>query len=219
MSQHLISLRARFRGAGRGGAPASDRAAAVPDRQVLAERSLSGRDAVPFAAALVVLVTVAGSGLLTGALSLAHVVFGVAAAGVAATCTALTARACFPSRNLITAAEPADGTPSLERIEDARWRLSDHESRYRELLDTQPDIIIRSDAERRLTFVNKAFCRIFGKEPAVVLGAPLEPDLIAAGPVAPVAPVLPVAPVGPWAPSAPVWPRGPVGPSGPWAPA
>jgi PAS domain S-box-containing protein len=60
----------------------------------------------------------------------------------------------------------------IERLKDLQWELSDTEARYRDLLDTQVDIIVRRDTQDRLTFVNRAFCRTFGVEASAVLGTP-----------------------------------------------
>lgn len=49
-------------------------------------------------------------------------------------------------------------------------RLS--EARYRNLIETQSDIIARSDLAGNLTFANDAYCRTFGKACAELLGNP-----------------------------------------------
>ncbi len=58
----------------------------------------------------------------------------------------------------------------IEKLKDLQWELSDNETRYRDLLDSQNDIITRVDAQGRLTFVNRAFCRTFGVDAGAVLG-------------------------------------------------
>jgi two-component system, sensor histidine kinase and response regulator len=58
----------------------------------------------------------------------------------------------------------------MEQLEDIRWQLQDSDIRLRELLDAQDDIIIRRDADGKVLFVNRAFCRMFGLAPADVLG-------------------------------------------------
>ena len=47
----------------------------------------------------------------------------------------------------------------LEELKDIQWEIRENEARYRDLLDNQADVILRRDAEGRLTFVNQAFCR------------------------------------------------------------
>ena len=59
----------------------------------------------------------------------------------------------------------------LEELKDLQWEIRENEARYRDLLDNQADVILRRDAEGRLTFVNQAFCRVFGLERDAVLGA------------------------------------------------
>ena len=58
----------------------------------------------------------------------------------------------------------------LEELKDIQWEIRENEARYRDLLDNQADVILRRDAEGRLTFVNQAFCRVFGLERGDVLG-------------------------------------------------
>lgn len=66
----------------------------------------------------------------------------------------------------------------IERLRDLQWELSDNETRYRDLLDSQNDIITRIDTRGRLTFVNRAFCRTFGVEAGAVLGTPFQPKVV-----------------------------------------
>ena len=58
---------------------------------------------------------------------------------------------------------------SLESLRDLQWELREREARYRDLLDHQGDVILRRDKEQRLTFVNDAFCRAFGRCPRRLL--------------------------------------------------
>ncbi|MGE0767025.1 MAG: response regulator [Hyphomicrobiaceae bacterium] len=66
----------------------------------------------------------------------------------------------------------------IEKLKDLQWELSDNETRYRDLLDSQNDIITRVDTRGRLTFVNRAFCRTFGVEAGAVLGKSFQPDVL-----------------------------------------
>ncbi|MGE4187452.1 MAG: ATP-binding protein, partial [Hyphomicrobiaceae bacterium] len=66
----------------------------------------------------------------------------------------------------------------IEKLKDLQWELSDNETRYRDLLDNQNDIITRTDTRGRLTFVNRAFCRTFGVEAGAVLGTPFQPEVV-----------------------------------------
>ena len=76
----------------------------------------------------------------------------------------------------------------LEELKDLQWQIRENETRYRDLLDNQADVILRRDAEGRLTFVNQAFCRVFGRERAAVLGQPFRPRVSAGDKASPLAP-------------------------------
>ncbi len=76
----------------------------------------------------------------------------------------------------------------LEELKDLQWQIRENEARYRDLLDNQADVILRRDAEGRLTFVNQAFCRVFGRERAAVLGQPFRPSVFAGDAANPLAP-------------------------------
>jgi PAS domain S-box-containing protein len=58
----------------------------------------------------------------------------------------------------------------LERLQDAQWELSENETRYRALLDSQDEAIVRRDEAGKLTFANKAFLDMFGARGDEVLG-------------------------------------------------
>ncbi|MEZ5922865.1 MAG: ATP-binding protein [Hyphomicrobiaceae bacterium] len=64
---------------------------------------------------------------------------------------------------------------SIESLKDMQWELKENEARYRDLLDSQQDVILRRDADGRLLFVNQSFCRVFGVEAANVLGRNFRP--------------------------------------------
>ncbi len=66
----------------------------------------------------------------------------------------------------------------VERLKDLQWQIRDDESRYRDLLDSQSDLITRTDAQGRLTFVNRAFCRTFGLEAGAVLGTAFRFEIV-----------------------------------------
>ncbi len=59
---------------------------------------------------------------------------------------------------------------SLEFLKDLQWEVREREARYRDLLDHQGDVILRRDADERLSFVNDAFCRTFVMEREAALG-------------------------------------------------
>ena len=66
----------------------------------------------------------------------------------------------------------------VEQLKDLQWQLRDDEARYRDLLDSQTEIITREDAQGRLTFANRAFCRTFGVEASSVLGTVLPLEIL-----------------------------------------
>lgn len=66
----------------------------------------------------------------------------------------------------------------IESLKDMQWELRENEARYRDLLDSQQDVILRRDAEGRLIFVNHAFCRVFDVEASHVLGRNFRPKQI-----------------------------------------
>lgn len=76
----------------------------------------------------------------------------------------------------------------LEQLKDLQWQIRESEGRYRDLLDNQADVILRRDADGRLTFVNRAFCRVFGLERSAVLGQPFTPRVFTGDRVSPLAP-------------------------------
>jgi len=59
---------------------------------------------------------------------------------------------------------------SLESLKDLQWEVREREARYRDLLDHQGDVILRRDADERLSFVNDAFCRTFAMERETAIG-------------------------------------------------
>ncbi len=65
-----------------------------------------------------------------------------------------------------------------ENLRDLCWHFSDRETRYGQLLDAQSELILRVDDERRVTFVNRAFCRLFDVVRKEVLGHPLSPKVL-----------------------------------------
>ena len=74
---------------------------------------------------------------------------------------------------------------SLESLKDLQWEVREREARYRDLLDHQGDVILRRDRDRRLTFVNDAFCRTFGLTRETALGQTFTLPLVSGEPEAP----------------------------------
>lgn len=73
--------------------------------------------------------------------------------------------------------EAANARLSLEiqrhKITEAQLRWS--EARYRGLIESQQDIIVRTDSNHLFTFVNDAYCRKVGKQRSELLGTPFYP--------------------------------------------
>ena len=69
----------------------------------------------------------------------------------------------------------------LESLKDIEWELRDNEARYRDLLDSQTDIILRQNQDGALIFVNRAFCRAFDVSTNEVIGRSFTPDVLANG--------------------------------------
>ncbi len=76
----------------------------------------------------------------------------------------------------------------LESLKDIQWEIRENEARYRDLLDNQADLILRRDAQGCLTFVNQAFCRVFGVDRNSVLGRPFAPRVLDGDNATPLAP-------------------------------
>ena len=67
----------------------------------------------------------------------------------------------------------------VEHFSDVQWELRDSESRYRDLLDCQNDIIIRKDIHGLLTYTNSAFSRQFGNLLSSESSSKFNPTIIA----------------------------------------
>ena len=65
----------------------------------------------------------------------------------------------------------------LENLRDENWELAEREARYRDLVKTQGDVIIRKDLEGRITYVNDVFCETFGLTRAETIGRSFMPEL------------------------------------------
>ena len=100
------------------------------------------------------------------------------AAGLLAACIALRPAAKSPPEKSAprTGAEGIESR--LEQLKDAQWVLSENEARYRDLLDTQDDMISRRDARGRYVFVNKTFCSALGVAPSDVIGKKFTPKIL-----------------------------------------
>ncbi len=71
----------------------------------------------------------------------------------------------------------------LEELSDRNWELREAEERARSLLEAQGDLIVRRDAQGRVTYANDAFCELTGAPRAAVLGHAAALAVAAQGPV------------------------------------
>ncbi len=78
-------------------------------------------------------------------------------------------------RHLRVRAIPRLHHADIENLIDIRWEINESEARYRDLLESQQDLIFRRDSEGRLTFVNSAFCKTFNIEARAALESVFAP--------------------------------------------
>jgi len=146
-------------------------------------RSLAARDGRRPAVALIVaaiVLLVAGLALLPAPAGLAHVLLVLGALLTTLALYAGTgggASGAAELENLAALGERLEWR--IEQLKDIAWELADSDTRYRDLLDAQAEIISRRDGDGRLTFVNKAFCRVFGITASEVLGSEFRPSVLA----------------------------------------
>lgn len=71
----------------------------------------------------------------------------------------------------------ADLEARIETLRDEKWEIAERETRYRDLVRAQGDLILRKDLQGRLTYVNDVFCDTFGRTRTEVIGNPFVPEL------------------------------------------
>jgi PAS domain S-box-containing protein len=146
-------------------------AKAIRDRLIACSRGVSlpafMAAALAFAGAAMVLAGGAGAGLTA-------IAIGVVGLFCEAARKAPAGKA--PEVSL-TAAEAIDSR--VEALKDVIWELRESEARYRDLLDTQESAIARRGRDGKLTYVNRAFCRMFGVAAGDILGQPWQPQVLA----------------------------------------
>ncbi len=70
------------------------------------------------------------------------------------------------------------GQHAVEHLKDIDWKIRETEARYRNLLDSQDDVILRLDSAGLMTFVNAAVTLQFGTTGRGILGQPFTPRII-----------------------------------------
>jgi PAS domain S-box-containing protein len=76
------------------------------------------------------------------------------------------------SRGMQLKAELVELRGCVEDLGDRNWELKEAEERARSLLETQGDVIVRHDGERRITYANDAFCALAGRPRDELIGSP-----------------------------------------------
>ena len=71
----------------------------------------------------------------------------------------------------------------VEDLTDKRWELRETAERHRSLIEAQGDLIVRCDSNRRITYANEAFCRLFGASERALLGTEFSLDVLNQGAV------------------------------------
>jgi PAS domain S-box-containing protein len=62
----------------------------------------------------------------------------------------------------------------IEELSDRAWEMREAEERARSLLEAQGDVIVRRDAQGRVTYANDAFCALAGKTRDELIGGTAE---------------------------------------------
>jgi PAS domain S-box-containing protein len=69
----------------------------------------------------------------------------------------------------------------VEELADRNWELKESQERARGFLEAQGDLIVRRDADGRITYANDAFCTLAGRARDALIGASYLPDVIEQG--------------------------------------
>ena len=70
-----------------------------------------------------------------------------------------------------------------EELADHNWELREAAEHARSLLESQGDLIVRRDAQGRVTYANDAFCALMGRPRAEFIGQPLDLAVLEQGAV------------------------------------
>ncbi len=60
-------------------------------------------------------------------------------------------------------------------LEKSKTALKKSEARYKGLIESQNDLVVRFDSAGKFTFVNNAYCRMFGKSKEEIIGTHFQP--------------------------------------------
>ncbi|MFN3658497.1 MAG: ATP-binding protein [Pseudolabrys sp.] len=96
---------------------------------------------------------------------------------------ACTAIAFLLSRRRATAARLRALEAELEELTDRNWELREAEERARSLLEAQGDLIVRRDAQGRITYANDAYCLLAGAQREALIGRALALPVLTQGKV------------------------------------
>src|SRR5499427_859167 len=71
-----------------------------------------------------------------------------------------------------------------EALSDRNWELKESQERARGFLEAQGDVIVRRDADGRITYANDAFCTLAGRGRDALIGESFLPKVIEQGAIA-----------------------------------
>jgi PAS domain S-box-containing protein len=69
----------------------------------------------------------------------------------------------------------------IEDLSDHNWELREAEERARSLLEAQGDLIVRRDANARVTYANDAYCALTGKKREALIGKVMDLPVLDSG--------------------------------------
>src|SRR5215510_9450103 len=84
-------------------------------------------------------------------------------------------------RNRSLARELGAMRTRAEELADHNWELRESQERARGFLEAQGDLIVRRDADGRITYANDAFCALAGRAREALIGARYLPEIVEQG--------------------------------------
>ncbi len=97
---------------------------------------------------------------------------------------ALACAALLWRRNRLLAADNARLEARIEELGDRNWELKEAAERSHTFLEALGDVIVRRDADGRISYANDAFCRLAGFGAQALIGRDIALPLLEQGPVA-----------------------------------